>query len=166
MGPFARSSCGDGLHPDELLVPSVNLERTDHPWGWEMSKSGKTPMRSSDVFSLMFRFWLCFLAHSWCEGRAVRAAACSSLTKIWEAPVGGVNVKSIGTVLVLCGFWDVFFLLDFFYTSLVGVPLTASVPSEWIGESQDLAVAIHRMKTSEHIFCIGCWSRTTLVIWK
>lgn len=60
MGPFARSSCGDRLHPDELLVPSVNLERTDHPWGWEMSKSGKTPMRSSDVFSLMFRFWLDF----------------------------------------------------------------------------------------------------------
>ena len=72
-------------------------------------------MRSLDV-SVMF----CFLLGFWPivgGGRAVWQPfhpACSYLMKISDAFRGGVNVKSIGIVLVFCGF-GVFSPLDFFH---------------------------------------------------
>ena len=110
------------LHPDELVV-----ERTDlHLGCWPIVGVRGALARAVSPFRAAFS----------------ESLQLSHLMKI-SAPTGRVSVKSIGIVLVFCGFWGGFFPLDFFNIS--EAPQSAS--------SQDLAVAIYENKWT-HIFCV------------
>jgi len=65
------------LHPDELLVvPGVELERTNHLWGWvsmDVTNRSGEMLKWKDIYEkfgcvsdVLVLAW--FLAYSWCGG--------------------------------------------------------------------------------------------------
>lgn len=177
--PFARSSCGDVCTQMNCWWCQVSSWKGQIICGvgcrWMSPTvlgrcwSGKTSMRSSDV-SVMFWFWLGFWPIVGVGG-ALRAVSLFRATFSPSLQLSHENLwcsyrrceceldwNRFG-LLWFCGVFSIGFLphITWAFQSQLRTPQRAS-------GSENLAVAIHSMKTVEHIFCIRC--RTTLVICK